>query len=177
MQSTTEHTSTDERKAEQLRNLLRDSTDESISGLLEELREQGDFYAVEPLVELLFSTRSEPLKRRVVGLLADLSDQRAADVIARCIKRHRNAPELAALVSVCWQSRLDFSHHTSLFVDLLRNAPMTIGIEAYSVLDSMLPMLPTEQRALCLATLRKGITSDEAMDNAGLIAALLTSTE
>lgn len=177
MQSTTEHTSTDERKAEQLRNLLRESTDESITGLLEELREQGDFYAVEPLVELLFSTRSEPLKRRVVGLLADLSDQRAADVIARCIKRHRNAPELAALVSVCWQSRLDFTSHANLFVDLLRNAPMATGIEAYSVLDGMLPALPAEQRNQCLATLRQGIASDEAMDSAGLIAALLTSAE
>lgn len=164
---------TEERKAEQLRLLLQGSSDETIGGILEQLREQGELYAVEPVIELLFAKRDEEVKRKVASLLADLTDQRAVVIIAQSISHFRGETALSQLVSACWQSRLNFTDYAELFVDLLRHEPMLTGVEAYSVLEMLLPQLPQERQTACVKALRQGPATDAAKDSAALIEALL----
>ena len=94
---------TDEQRAEHLRQTLESSTDDAVTNMLEHLRDEGALYAVEPIVELLFAPRSATLRQHVVSMLADIRTPEASDVIASCIERFRDRPELPLLVSVCWQ--------------------------------------------------------------------------
>jgi len=126
---------------------LKEGSDEFIISTLEELRESGEDYMVDSIINLLFSKRSEVLKEAVVNFLVDVKNQAAAINIINTIKEKRNSADVARLVSVCWQSRLDFSNDIELFMELLCKADYQTSIEAFSVIENALDNTSDEKIA------------------------------
>lgn len=117
---------------------LKEGSDEFIISTLEELRENGEDYMIDSIIHLLFTKRSDVLKEAVVNFLVDIKNQSAAVEIIKTIKEKKNSSDVSHLVSVCWQSRLDFSNEIELFMDLLCKADYQTSIEAFSVIENAL---------------------------------------
>lgn len=167
------NSTTEERQGEQLRQKLHSSTDHEILTELAHIREHGaQLYAVEPIAELLFGPHDEPVKQGVAELLADLRLPEANAVLARCVERYSQHSEVWRLVSVCWMGRLDFVDYAPLFIDLLRHGGQNTGLEAYTVLQELLPRLSPTQRTECAQLLQQADNERPALVNAGLMQSL-----
>lgn len=136
---------------------LNEGSDEFIISTLEELRENGEDYMVDAIVNLLFTARSEVLKEAVVNFLVDIKNQTAVANIIGAIEAKRNSADVARLVSVCWQSRLDFSNEVDLFIDLLCHSNYQISIEAFSVIENSLESINGEKVLEYIAYLKREV--------------------
>ncbi|HDP75947.1 MAG TPA: hypothetical protein ENN49_08775 [Bacteroidales bacterium] len=132
-------------KAEQFQKAIEASSDEAIIGLLAELRETGEDYMLPTILSLLFSARSEKLKNEVVNFLVDLKNKSSVDTIIETIKQNKRSKEIHLLVSVCWQSRLDFTPHVDTFIDIMEHANYQGCLEAFTVIENMTGNLSRDQ--------------------------------
>lgn len=133
---------------------IKNGSDEYIISTLEEIRESGEEYMVEAIINLLFTKRSEHLKNEVVNFLVDIKNHEATAEITNAIRNNYASADLHRLVSVCWQSRLDFSSEIGLFIDLLCKLDYQTGIEAFSVIENALDNTSTEEIAKHIAFLK-----------------------
>ena len=134
---------------------LSEGSDEFIISTLEELRENGEDYMVDAIVNLLFTRRSEVLKEAVVNFLVDIKNQSAVAIMIGAIEAKRHSADVARLVSVCWQSRLDFSNEVGLFVDLLCSSNYQTSIEAFSVIENSLESISRDKVLEYIAYLKR----------------------
>jgi hypothetical protein len=134
---------TAQKQAEIVAKLLGGS-DEFIIGALEGMRDTGELFIVEPLIDLLFSPRSERLKASVRGFIEDIKEQAAAPIIAESLRKYYKTENVNELVSVCWQSRLDFSQYVALFVEILCTNDYQTALEAFTVIENSLENVPRE---------------------------------
>ncbi|MCB8964231.1 MAG: hypothetical protein H6536_04230 [Bacteroidales bacterium] len=134
---------------------LRVASDEVIVSTLVEIRDSGEEYMVEAIINLLFSKRTDRLKGEVMNFLVDIKSQSAVAVFVSAIRNNYGAEDLHRLVSVCWQSRLDFSADIELFIDLLCNADEQTSIEAFSVIENSLDGATSDRLSQITALLRK----------------------
>lgn len=137
-------------------NLISRNDDEVIS-LLQEFRDNGELFIVQPLLDMLFSNRSEKLKTSILEFLEDVKNQKIVPLIAQSIRDHRNNWDISKLISVCWQSSLDFSNEIDLFVDILCNENYQASFEAFTVIENSLGSLPKKQRNLQAAVINSKI--------------------
>ncbi|MEJ5316865.1 MAG: hypothetical protein WHS63_07640 [Tenuifilum sp.] len=132
-------------KAEQFQKTIEASSDEAIIGLLTELRETGEDYMLPTILSLLFSTRSEKLKNEVVNFLVDLKNKSSIDTIVEAIRQNKRSKDIHLLVSVCWQSRLDFTPYIDTFIDIMEHGNYQACLEAFTVIENMTENLSGEQ--------------------------------
>ncbi|MEY1639648.1 hypothetical protein [Tenuifilum osseticum] len=132
-------------KAEQFQKTIEASSDEAIIGLLTELRETGEDYMLPTILSLLFSTRSEKLKNEVVNFLVDLKNKSSIDTIVEAIRQNKRSKDIHLLVSVCWQSRLDFTPYVDTFIDIMEHGNYQACLEAFTVIENMTENLNGEQ--------------------------------
>lgn len=132
-------------KAEQFQKSIEASSDEAIIGLLAELRETGEDYMLPTILNLLFSARSEKLKNEVVNFLVDLKNKSSIDTIVEAIKQNKRSKDIHLLVSVCWQSRLDFTPYIDTFIDIMEHGNYQACLEAFTVIENMTESLSEEQ--------------------------------
>lgn len=126
--------------------IIERSSDSEVLSKLNNIRENGELYMIQPLIELLFSQRSNRVKETIISLLADLRDQKATPLIADSLRKNINNPEIHLLVSACWQSRLSFIDHLDLFTNLLCNAPLQTSFEAFTAIENMLDSFTPDER-------------------------------
>lgn len=99
-------------------------------------REEGHPELVTDLMDALAKRQIPSIRESIISLLNDLNQQQIAPVIANYIKTHNDHPELPALVSACWQSRLNFFEHIPVFVDLLIEKDYPVALEAFTVIET-----------------------------------------
>jgi len=153
-----------------------ESSDEALMGMLEEIRESGENYMIPSLVNLLFANRGEALKQAVMNFLVDVKNQAAAEYFVSAIQNNTSSPDLYRLVSVCWQSRLDFSSHVDLFLTLLCNADLQTSIEAFSVIENALDAVSDEE-VRELASRARSMVKLSAEPNKPMVAQLVELLE
>jgi hypothetical protein len=142
-------------KVELFQKSIDSSSDEAIIGLLAELRESGEDYMLPTIINLLFSSRSENLKNEVVNFLVDLKNKSSIVTIIETIKQNKRSKDIHRLVSVCWQSRLDFTPHIDIFIDIMEHGNYQACLEAFTVLENMVENLNSDE----LSDLKKKIKS------------------
>ncbi|MEW5847009.1 MAG: hypothetical protein AB1777_12200 [Bacteroidota bacterium] len=140
-------------KVELFQKSIESSSDEAIIGLLADLRESGEDYMLSTIINLLFSSRSENLKNEVVNFLVDLKNKSSIVPIIEAIKQNKRSNDIHRLVSVCWQSRLDFTPYIDIFVDIMEHGDYEACLEAFTVIENMVENLNPEQ----LSDLKKKI--------------------
>lgn len=128
-------------------------SDEYIIATLEELRESGENYMVDAIVNLLFTPRSDKMKDAIVNFLVDLKSQPVVPEITRNIRDNSSSDDVARLVSVCWQSRLNFSSDIDLFVELVCKSDYQTSIEAFTVIENSMESVAREKLVEIIGTL------------------------
>ena len=132
---------------------LKSINDEQIISLIQEFREKGDLFIVEPLIELLYSKRSYSLKEVIIDFIGDIRNQDAAIIITNSIQKHLGDPNTTGLISACWQSNLDFSNEIPLFIEILCNGDYQASFEAFTVIENSAGNFDKKSIDLYIATI------------------------
>jgi hypothetical protein len=115
---------------------LNSMNDEQVISIIQEFREKGDIFVVEPLIEMLFSKRGESVKKAILEFVSDIKNQNAVDTITLCIQNHIGDSNTIGLLASCWQSDLDFSKYLPLFIDILCSSDYQASFEAFTVIEN-----------------------------------------
>ncbi len=147
---------------------LKSINDEQVISLIQEFREKGDLFIVEPLIELLYSKRSYSLKEAIIEFIGDIKNQDAAVIITHSIQKHLGDPNTTGLVSACWQSILDFSDEIPLFIDILCNGDYLASFEAFTVIENSIGSISLNNIDLYIATIESRL-KDASIEKQSLL--------
>jgi hypothetical protein len=136
--------------------------DDQVISLIQDFRDSGELFIVQPLIEMLYSTRGKILKNYILEFVGDIKDQNAVGIIAQSIQKHITDKETTGLISACWQSNLDFSNEMSLFIDILCNGDYQNSFEAFTVIENSISNVTIEQIGLYIATIESCLKTTNA---------------
>lgn len=123
---------------------LQSTNSEVVTDTLNQLSETGNSAYIPFLVELLHSTQSQEIKKRVTTLLAELKHSDAIPLIIEAIRNQKYTDDLQYLVSACWENGMDYSEHLDLFVDLMLEQDFMVAFEAHTVITNMTGKISSE---------------------------------
>ena len=115
---------------------------------LRELKSTGRVAILPYILDLLANDKEDDaIINEVLQLVSDLKEQECAAVVAKYIEQRKLGKNTAAVVSACWQSRLNYSEHLSVFLDSFVLGDYQEAIEAFTVIEEMLWQLKQEKIA------------------------------
>lgn len=138
---------------------LSSMNDEQVISLIQDFRENGDLFIVSPLIEMLYSKRSNSLKEVILEFISDIKNQSAVEIITKIIQKRKGDSNTIGLISSCWQSNLDFSNHLPLFIDILCNSDYQTSFEAFTVIENSAGSIDKKGLDLYITTIESKLKS------------------
>lgn len=138
----------EKKKQKQLIEALEKSSDEQVISMLIDLKEHGELFYLEPLLNMMIGERGDTLKRSLLEFISDIKVQEAVPIISRFTSSQAGKEGLAPLLTACWQSRLDFSQHLSPYFNILFEEAYPEAFEAFTVIENNVDGLTSEQLEL-----------------------------
>jgi hypothetical protein len=127
--------------------------DEQIISLIQDFRDNGELFIVEPLIDILFTNRSFSLKQEILQFVSDIKNPDAIEIIADSIQHHMGDRNNYGLVSACWQSNLDFSSKLSIFIEILCNSDYQTSFEAFTVIENSIGNVSQKDLDIYISTI------------------------
>ncbi len=117
------------------REILYSSDTENIKKLLDILRENGNTQILPDIIKLYKGYKGTELGKFIYNFLSDLKSKDAPQIFVSFIKdnEYRNIRE--DLVTLCWQTGLDFSDFLDDFIDLFINSELKTAFDAFTVIE------------------------------------------
>jgi hypothetical protein len=140
-----------------LASALEKGTDEEILSLLIELKEYGNLFYLNTILNLVTGNRSEILKKTLVEFISDIKFQDAAPIIADFISENIESSDIIRLVTASWQSRLDFSRVLSPYFEILIKGDYKTAFEAFTVIENSIDSLSIDELSGYIDLVKKGI--------------------
>ena len=113
------------------------------------LRKDGNLTYMPDLFNLLSRTDSELIEKELIRFIADIKEKGVVPVVVAGL----NDPELknarAGMLSAVWQSGLDYSGYTDLFIQLFLEGDYMVALESFTVIEQSLEHL-SEPESLTL---------------------------
>lgn len=113
---------------------------------LEKIKDSSCFDLIEPLFDLYVTSQNNEIKNKVFNLLCDVKDKRFVEFLLLALSKAKYKGIKKDIVSICWQSGLDFSGNVRLFIDILVAETDELSIEVYSVFESSLDFIKKEEK-------------------------------
>ena len=131
---------------QKLRSALQSQDTKIILQALSDLREEGSVSDISILLDLLLNSNDTQILHAVKNILIDIKETHAVGTIISAIENNTYSSIKKELVSVCWESRLNFSDHLNLFVDLLIHEDFIVSFEAFTVIENMSGNITQEEK-------------------------------
>jgi len=132
---------------------------EEVLFTIKELRNTGNKNLIPPVIDLLAKHKSEKVKKAIINFLYDLKYQSATPYIVDAIQSNDYKNIRKQLLSVGWQSRLDFSDYINVFIDHFINGSFEEAFEAFTVIDSMDAKIEEETANEAIKSLKNEINN------------------
>lgn len=117
------------------REILYSSDTESIKKLLELLRTEGNIKILPDIFSIYKGYKGSKLGENIYNFLCDIKCSEAANLIVKFIEDKEYYPIRKELVSLTWQTSLDFSKYLLFFVDLFISANLLTAFEAFTTIE------------------------------------------
>lgn len=130
---------------------------------LDEIGKNGKVEFILPLLEIYRSSKQEVVVKRIEKLFISLKLQTAAPIIMEAIADENYTEKRQFLVSLAWQTSLDFSKYFNDFVNLLiASTDFMVAFEAYTVLENIEGKFTVEELQMYIQKLKNAsIQADE----------------
>lgn len=138
---------------------LKSMNDEQVISIIQDFRENGELFILNPLLEMIYSNRSYSLKETILELVGDIKNQQAVEIISHSIQNHIGDLNTTGLISACWQSNLDFSDYLPVFIEILCSSDYLASFEAFTVIENSVSNIEPQNIDLYIATLESKLKS------------------
>jgi len=132
------------------------------------LRENGKPEDITLLLDLMISNSSRDIQVAIHSFLADLKNQNTDKIIIEAIGNGKYIALRKILVSICWESSIDFSTYISTFVDLLIGSDFETSFEAFTVIENLTEKISEEIKPAEMTKLKDAI-SEASSEKKGII--------
>lgn len=124
-----------------LKNLQSD--DESVvASAVETIKAKGNSSYIEPLFEVMQTTANTETQRAVKRILADIKPAESVQILLELAQNPKFASIQSDIISVCWESGLDFSNHIPTFIKWVIEGEYMVAFEAFTVIENIEKALP-----------------------------------
>jgi hypothetical protein len=110
------------------------------------------------LFRLFFVTRSELIRKEILGLLNNIKDKNACPYFMEAVRNYKGQEFYHQIVSSCWQNGLDFSGEIQVFIDLVIEQDLFTAVEAFSVVEENISAIGSRKREAFVRYIRSKFT-------------------
>ena len=124
-------------KSKEILSNLKSTNPEFVLRTVDKIRESGNSFVMEGLIELLHNTELPEIKKSILNLFSELKNIESIPAIIAAIKNEKYTNERKELVASCWQNGLIFNDYLPVFIDLVINEEFIVAFEAFTVIENM----------------------------------------
>jgi hypothetical protein len=117
------------------REILYSSNTKIIEDALKSLRDNGSVNLLPDIFSIYKGYKGSELGKKIFNFLCDVKCTEATPLIISLLDDVEYLPLKQDILSICWQSRLDFSDYLEKFIDLFINEDLSIAFEAFTVIE------------------------------------------
>ncbi|MBN2778405.1 MAG: hypothetical protein JXR36_12215 [Bacteroidales bacterium] len=133
------------------------SVDEQVTlKAIKELRSKGGVFAIEALMEILFSNKTEEISVEINSLFRDLKDSKASIVIQSNLEKYQTSEMISDFISALWQSAIPFDS-LEIFVKIFVSGNDNTAFEALTLIQQNAANLSDNSRKNCLLIVKSDI--------------------
>lgn len=126
------------------------------------IHENGTCEMIPLLFDLLGRTSSITIQNDIFDCLTDTKDQNAIPLLIDALRDTRFTTMKNRLISVLWQTNLNFSEHIDVLIDSLLHDNYETAIEAFTAIEVCTPHLSEEKRNLLKQQLRNAVIAEKS---------------
>jgi hypothetical protein len=140
-------------------NSLMSDSDEKIISTLFNFKESYNLFIIEPLLDLLLMDRSDLLKKNIINFISDVKEKAAIPLLVNHLKKSFPQKQVNDIITICWQSRLDFSKDLEIFFEILQKGNYQAAFEAFTVIENSLENLSSQEIDNHLTSLKSDLSN------------------
>ena len=129
-----------ERKINYQRKLFSSKTNEVLESL-NAIQNNGYPEIIPDIIKVYVENENEEIKQNALFILNNLKEKESVSYFMDGLKFSENSDLRVNVISACWQNGLDFSSYIPTFLNILTEENIETAIEAYSVIESNIPLL------------------------------------
>lgn len=114
---------------------LKSGKKEIVLSTINDIKSVGQAKILSHVFELFNSSTDSAIHEEIIKLLANLRIQECVPYIVDALKSNIFGEHTAAILATCWQSRLDYSDHLSIFAQQFIDGSYQVSIEAFTVIE------------------------------------------
>jgi hypothetical protein len=122
---------------------------------LEELRTYGTVDFLNDIIFVLKFNEDEKVIDAVIKFLKDIKEQEAVPYFISWLENKDLKKLREHLLSVCWQTKLDFSDYLEFYTDIVIREDYLNAFEAFTVIENSMDNIKEEDRVRCMAKLKE----------------------
>jgi len=122
-----------------------------------ELREKGDSEYIPLLFDLLLKYHNSNITSTIKSFISDIKDSSLKEILINSIRNEKFKSIKKDLLTICWESRFDFSEHLNLFVDCIVYDDFISAFEALTVIENLNTNITEETKNEQISRLKEAI--------------------
>ena len=131
----------------EIKTIFESENESAIHDAIAYIHENGSLKTLPLLFDLLAVTKNDNTKNDIYNCLADTKEKSATSIFIEALQDSRFVNEKSRLLSTMWQSNLDFSKYTKVFIQLLLQENYETALEAYTIIEVCAGNLSNEEKA------------------------------
>jgi len=129
----------------------------TFSDSINHLKNEGKTEDIVFLLDLLLVQKTDERKNLILKFLADVKDKRAGKIFMDAISNEKYTSIKKNILSICWESSIDFSEFISTFIDCMIQSDFETSFEAFTVIENLTEPISEEIKQLQQEKLKDAI--------------------
>jgi hypothetical protein len=126
---------------------------------IELIKLSSHFEIIDSLFDLYLTTQKQEIKSQLFSLFIDIKDKRFVQKLVDSLSKPKFSTISKDLISISWQTGLDFCDHLDLFVQKMIEGNDEIAIECFSVIENAIDDLSDDRKKELSLVLQANLTN------------------
>lgn len=144
-----------EKNIDDFKNDLFSGKPEIVINTITILKQTPHYEIVDSLFDLYLTTQRAEIKTQIFNFFIDIKDERFVEKLIFSLDKPKFSAVINDIISICWQTGLDFSNHIDVFISKMLNGTDETAIECLSVIESSLNQLNDDKKKELILFLNK----------------------
>ncbi len=128
-----------------MKNNIRDGIFESLPGkdlkkarsAINRIRKEGKLEDIPEIINAFRMQEQEIIHKEIYRLLCDIQLEGSAFLLIEAIMDPQNEKILHELLSICWESKQDFTEYLNTFVSIFLKSDYRASLEAFTIIEKI----------------------------------------